>query len=174
MIFGLSGHRMRVSRWDAMCVSVIGITLTLGLWPFHSPANEIAWLPGTAGLRLGRPATLSGFNDFKQRTLPGDGASVEVWLQPGSMWDSGTFLSLYRPEGPRVFSLRQAQTDLEVRLDNPGQDRTEMVEFQVPNVFRETVPVFLAITSGSEGTLVYKNGRLVGRAQDFRLPTSAL
>ena len=38
--------------------------------------------------------------------------SLEIWLQPRRIWDSGTFLTFYAPGSPFQFSLHQSQTDL--------------------------------------------------------------
>jgi glycopeptide antibiotics resistance protein len=158
-----------------MCVSVVGITLALGLWPFRSPANEVEWLSNSSGLRLGRPATVSGSNYLEHLPLPGNlDASIEVWLQPENMWDSGTFLSLYRPQGSSAFSFRQAQTDLDVQRESKDRRISEKAHFRVANVFSGGNPVFLTISAGSEGMLVYKDGRLIYRAAGFRLPSSSL
>jgi hypothetical protein len=34
---------MKVRLLALICLAVLCITLTLGLWPFHAPRNEVSW-----------------------------------------------------------------------------------------------------------------------------------
>ena len=36
-----------------ICIAVLCITLTLGLWPFHAPKNDVVWLNNQDGLHFG-------------------------------------------------------------------------------------------------------------------------
>ena len=42
---------MKTRFLDLICVAVLCVILTLGLWPFHSPRNEVTWLGDHGGQR---------------------------------------------------------------------------------------------------------------------------
>ena len=142
---------------DAICVGVLCVILTLGLWPFHSPENEVAWLVNRNGLQFGRYGTVPGSGAFHMENEAS--VSIEVWLQPLRVWDSSTILTFYTPGNPSRFSLRQSLAGLEVK---------NAARLYVSNVFRRRGPVFLTIASGIHGTAVYTNGVLIRLAPQFR------
>jgi VanZ family protein len=148
---------------DGICVAVLCVVLTLGLWPFHSPKNEVAWVGNHNGLRFGRLSTVISSAAFQMTSAESElSGSVEVWLQPRRIWDSSTILTFYTPGNLHQFSLRQSQTDLELMNTR---------RLYVGNVFRRPGPVFLTITSGMHGTAIYANGVLVKASPQFRLAT---
>jgi hypothetical protein len=166
---------MQLKIWDVICIAVLCTILTLGLWPFHSPRNNVGWLSDRDGLRFGRPATVFGSNAFKAMHPHDDlAASVEVWLQPGRMWDSGTFLTLYSPEHLRLFSLHQSETDLELQFARPDQHRSGRAGIRVADVFRRATPVFITLSSNIQGVLVYIDSIVVQASPGFRLSTADL
>ncbi len=164
---------MLVKIWPIACIAVLLSILALGLWPFHSPRNDVTWLPDRPGVRLGGTGTLLGFTPADVNGSQDDkddiAASLEVWLQPGRMWDSGTFLTLYSPERLREFSLRQSQTDLELRVERDNYRRSAKARVSVPDVFRKTKPVFITVSSNVQGTLVFVDGVLTQNAPGLRL-----
>ena len=132
----------------AICLAVLCGTLTLGLWPFHVPANEVIWLRSQNGLHFGRHGTVLGSGPLTMKNAPDQASgSIEIWLQPRRIWDSGTFLAFYAPEDPFRLSLRQSQIDLAI-WDRSHHARTAAL--LVPDVFRKRQPVFLTITSGRD------------------------
>jgi len=153
-----------------ICVAVLCGILCLGLWPFHVPANEVTWLKRQNGLRFGRHGTAMSSSAF---TVTGAGddesGSLEIWLQPRRIWDSGTFLAFYSPEDPIRFSLRQSQTDLQLRaaIRDKSHHRGSATLF-LHDVFRKPLPVFLTITSGRNGTVIYVGGGVDKRLPDLR------
>ena len=157
-----------------ICVAVLCITLTLGLWPFRAPRNEVAWLGPHAGLRFGRYGTIFSSSSF-QSTSPNDsGYSLDIWLQPGFIWNSNTFLAFYSPTNPVRFSLRQSQTYL--LLKTTGQDDqhpAKTAQLYVAEVFPKSRPVFITITSGARGTAIYLDGVLAKTAPRFLLSPKA-
>ncbi len=161
---------LTVKTWDLICIAVLCTIFTLGLWPFRSPRNDVTWLTDRAGLHLGRPATMFGFNAVKAKpSQNAAAASIELWLQPGRIWDSGTFLALYRSENLRSVSLRQSQTDLALQVERYDPDRYGTASINVRDVFRGTKPVFITLTSDSDGTVVYVDGVVSQTAPGFRL-----
>ncbi|MGD0310449.1 MAG: hypothetical protein ABSC02_14330, partial [Acidobacteriota bacterium] len=47
------------------CGLVLGGLLVAGLWPFHSPRNQVTWVAGGNGLHLGRHGTILSSGKFK-------------------------------------------------------------------------------------------------------------
>ena len=165
---------MRTTGLAVICIAVLCITLTLGLWPFHAPRNEVAWLGNHDGLRFGRYSTVFSSSALQSTSPNGAGGSLDIWLQPGFIWDSNTFLAFYSPKNPVHFSLHQSQTDL--LLQTAGKDdqyRAKTERLYVSEVFRKSRPVFITITSGTRGTVVYFDGVPVKNTPQFRLSTKA-
>jgi len=96
------------------CVAVLCITLSLGLWPFHSPANQVAWLNKTGGVSFRRNGTILSSGSVKGDGLQDSACrSLEIWAEPEYPNASATLLAFYTPSNPRLFSLRQSLADLE-------------------------------------------------------------
>ena len=148
-----------------VCLAVLASILTLGLWPFHVPANDVAWLKDRSGLEFGGSGTAIS-SDVLPKPGRGeeDGGSLEIWLRPGRIWDSGTFLSLWSPEVLFQLSVRQSQRDLEIQC-------ARAAKLYVDDVFRRPRAVFITITSGGGGTSIYVDGVQVKTAPRFRLST---
>ncbi len=161
---------------DIVCIAVLCTILTLGLWPFHAPKNDVTWLEARNGLRFGKFGTVLSSGEFEMASSHGGElrGSLEIWLQPKRVWDSGTFLAFCTPETPFRFWLRQSQTDLQLHAAlQDDRSRTKAVDLYVQGAFREATlhnpaPVFITVTTGAEGTAVYTGGVLAKRAQ-FRL-----
>jgi VanZ family protein len=154
-----------------ICALILCGILVAGLWPFHRPQNEVSWLGDDDGLRFGKYATVLSSGTLRMRSS-GDEAScsLEIWLRPSFIGPSSTFLAFSTPENPLQFSLRQSGPDLELQRDSrsqPYQARTAKLE--VGHVFREAKRVFLTVTSGPQGTLIYVDGTLVRTSREFRL-----
>ncbi|HYW37167.1 MAG TPA: VanZ family protein [Terriglobales bacterium] len=161
---------MRTLFLDLICVAVLCVILTLGLWPFHSPKNQVTWLGNHNGLRFGKCGTAFSSSAFQMtKAESGASGSVEVWLQPRRIWDSGTFLAFYNPGNLHQFSLRQSDVDLELQAEiRDGPHPPDTASLYVRNAFRRSGPVFLTITSGIHGTAVYTDGVLARTAAQFR------
>jgi hypothetical protein len=164
--------KMKLNLLALICIAVLCITLTLGLWPFHSPANEVSWLGNRDGLRFGKYGTVIGSGSF-QISSPRDNSetSLELWLQPKRISGSGTLLSFYKPGNLYQFSLRQSHTNLSVRTGaQDEQDRARPAELSVSEVFRgKPRAVFMTITSGAKGVWVYIDGVPGAAAPEFPL-----
>jgi hypothetical protein len=163
---------MKLNLLALICVAVLCIILSLGLWPFHSPLNKVSWLGNHDGLRFGKYGTVMGSGAFRISSPPDNSeASLEIWLQPNRVWDFATFLTFYKPENLFQFSLRQSQLDLLVQTG--AQDtlhRARTAELYVKNVFSpKPRPVFVTITSGVKGAWIYIDGVLGAAAPEFPL-----
>jgi len=145
------------------CIAVLFTTLTLGLWPFRSPRNEVGWIGDKSGLRFGGHGVVLSSGAFSNMASPSSAqASVETWLQPNRIWGSGTFLTFYSPGKPPQFSMCQSLTDLLLKAGISGdRGQVTIAKSYVGDVFQKPQAVFITITSGLEGTNVFVNGRLV-------------
>lgn len=151
-------------KWlpEGICLAVLCVILTLGLWPFHVPKNDVSWLTGSNGLRFGGFSSAFSAGPLDLTSARSEASvSLEIWLQPARIWDFYTFLALYVPRSSTCVSLRQWQTSLWLR--------TGTQDLQVQNVFRKTGPTFLTITAGRQGTVVYVDGVVARRARQILL-----
>jgi hypothetical protein len=140
--------------------AVACITLSLGLWPFHAPHNHVAWLPNKNGLRFGFDGSAFGQRQLTFSDSTPAERSIEIWLQPGSIWDRGTILSFYRPANRTVLLFRQSQTDLELELESNDDVRHARKRY-IDHVFRRGRVAFLTVTNSTLGMSVYLDGALL-------------
>jgi glycopeptide antibiotics resistance protein len=145
-----------------ICLAVLSIILSLGLWPFHGPSNEVEWLKGRPGLEFGRFSVVIGSEVIQAPDILDLGGSVELWLRPGLIWDSATVLGFSSPGNARQLRVRQSQTNLEIQAG---------ARLYANEVFRKARPIFLTITSDLKGTSVYLDGALVKTVPCFGLST---
>jgi hypothetical protein len=176
MIRDSSSGKTRRSFWDVTCLGVLCVVLSLGLWPFHSPQNDVTWLENRNGLRFGRFSLAVSSSVFQKTSSEGEtSVTIEVWLQPRRIWNSGTFLAFYTPGKPYPFSLRQFDGGLKLQAEiRNGPRDAETVILYVKDTFRKSAPVFLTITSGKYGTAVYTDGGLAQTAPQVRFSTKEL
>src|ERR1700675_852889 len=50
--------RRNTSALGMICLAVLSIVVSLGLWPFHAPRHDAAWLEDSNGLSLVRSGTV--------------------------------------------------------------------------------------------------------------------
>ena len=141
-----------------LCVPVICGLLTLGLWPFHAPANHVSWLRDRNGLELAKHGTIWSAGAFK---IPGDGpCSLEIWFQPAPGTSGGTLLAFSTPREPFGFRIWEYFSD--------AIFETPSAYFELTGIFREDRPTFLTLTDDGRETEVYVDGALLGTAPEFR------
>lgn len=152
-------------------MSLLCCILALGLWPFHRPRNEVAWLRNENGLRFGRYGTILSSDTFQMAGSQDEAScSLEVWLQPGLSSDSSTtFLSFSTPEDPHQFSLRQYLSYLILNRENRGDHQHRTGVIGIGGVFDQNRLVFITITSGNQGTTMYVDSALARAFPGFRL-----
>jgi VanZ family protein len=148
--------------------------LAIGLWPFHSPRNEVHWLENDNGLRFDHYGTVLSTGIFERASSDGPSVSIEFWMSPTSAWNTGTLIAFYSPLASRQFSLRQRYTDLELQLDIGGQHpQRSLAEMRVHDVFRKK-QALVTVTSDGQETAVYVDGQLVTRSRWFGLSADDL
>ena len=167
---------MKPKLLGAVCFAVLCIILTLGLWPFHSPHNEVTWLKRVNGVAFGKYGTVLSAATLNGGKSRGDrSGSVEIWVQPDRWSGSATVLGLYRPH-EFLFTMRQSLTDLELESEVQGQDAMKE-HFYVDEAFGPTLrrkhPVFITVAFGRLGATVYLNGVLTKVKAGFRIPEGA-
>jgi VanZ family protein len=171
----------RLAQWDLQVVArrflgVVGLLmiagmLGVGLWPFHSPKNQVDWMAGGNGLQFGRYGTILSSDKFRSAdTRENSPCSIEIWLVPAHSETSATLFAFYRPEGPREFSLHQSISDLVLRSDSHGRSfPSRFTSLYVDDVFHQGKPRFITITSNGEQTAIYVDGGLARTAPGFPL-----
>ncbi len=150
-------------------MSLLCVILALGLWPFHRPRNEVAWLGNENGLRFGGYGTILSSGTFQMAGSQDEAScSLEIWLQPGLTSDSNTFFAFSTPENPLQFSLHQYLSNLILERENRGdQHRTGVIGIE--GTFHQIKPVFITITSDTQETAMYVDGALARAFPGFRL-----
>jgi hypothetical protein len=156
---------------DIACGLFLAGLLVVGLWPFHSPKNQVTWFAGGNGLRFGRHGTILSSGKFKAANVPADApCSFEIWFEPGLTSASGTLFAFYAPGNPRLFSLNQALSELALRSTiRDGLYRTLTTRLYVENIFHRGKPLFVTVTSKGGHTAVYIDGALVRTGPLFPL-----
>ena len=149
----------------ALCALTLCGVLAAGLWPFHSPKNQVHWQGDQNGLRFNRYGTILSSGEFESPSLDRPSCSLEIWLKSARTWGTGTFLAFYDPLSHREFSLQQDYIDLvlERSLGDEGQRH-----LNVDEVFRRK-QALITVTSDGQDTAVYINGNLVKRSSRFGL-----
>ncbi len=156
------------SATGAICVSLIAGILIATLWPFHRPANGVAWL-GTHGIRFQKYGTLLSHGAVKPVSTGDAACSFEIRVKP-QRTSSQTIFSVYTPEAPRKFALRQSNKDLVIRTQ-PGYGTPA---FEVDDVFTPGKELHIAASSGSHGTTVFVNGAPMKTSADARFSLANL
>ncbi len=143
--------------------------LVAGLWPFHSPKNQVHWLDNENGLRFGDYGTILSSGIFESASSDGPSCSLEIWLEPALPRNAGTLVAFYSPFPRRLFSLHQSHTDLALQRDIEDLHHREQFAGMFANgVFRKK-RLFVTVTSDGLNTAVYIDGHLVTRSLGFRL-----
>jgi hypothetical protein len=166
-------NRTRATRiLGLVCAAVLCSILIAGLWPFHAPQNDVTWLGGSRGVHFGHQGTILSSRAFKlTRGEGGPARSLEIWLTPGSVWETpSTLLAFYAPEDGEHFSLHQAYEALVLETGVATQPRQlRRVKLHLDHVFHERRSVFITIVSGPQRTVVWVNGSLVQSSSQFPL-----
>src|SRR5579863_305003 len=153
----------------AICVLTLAGILVAGLWPFHSPANQVSWLKNENGLQFGKYGTVLSKGELKSPAAPAEKTcSLEIWVEPDYDYAGGTLLAFYLPGSPHQFSLHQSKSDLEVLSNDPDQgDRASAGRFYLGGLFGRRRAVFITVTSDGVRTAVYIDGVLTESAYNF-------
>jgi VanZ family protein len=157
-----------------LCLFTLCATLVAGLWPFHSPTNEVSWVENENALRFGDHGTALSSRAFGFGGYDGPPCSLEVWLEPDRTWTTGSVLAFYGSSDTRQFSMQQDLSDLVLLhgVGSPGHE-TGQTQMRVEDVFRKR-QVFITVTSNGQSTAIYLDGHLARRSTGFDLSLSDL
>jgi VanZ family protein len=158
---------MRKRVLTLLCASVLVVTLTAGLWPFHAPKNGVSWL--SDGLHFGNYGVILSPNAFSLAALEhGTSCSVEIWLQSANIEIGGTILAFYMPENRNVaFSVNQSLDDLLFQRETVERPRRAKTNWYIENAFRKNTQLFVTISANGQSTAVYLNGALARTSPSF-------
>ena len=169
------GARVRILQ--AICVLLLCGILIAGLWPFHSPRNQVAWLTGKNGLHFGGQGDALSLGAFGAVRKTDTSCSLEIWLKPDWMDSTKTILAFDSSIDPTV-PFRLLQDDeggLAVQrydVDQHGMVRRPTLE--VDGVFHEGAAAFVTVTAGGEGTAVYVDGAPAKASSRFGMSSEDL
>src|ERR1019366_6422170 len=122
----------------ALAMLTLCAILVAGLWPFHSPKNQVYWLDNENGLRFGDYGTILSSGIFESASSDEPSCSLEIWLEPALPGNGGTLAAFYSPFPPRQFSLQQSDTDLILQRDIEDlHHRHQFVVMFADEVFRK-------------------------------------
>lgn len=149
-----------------VCILVLCVTLTLGLWPFHAPQNDVSWQRNENGLRFSGYGSLLSAEDF-QITESEDQASssLEIWIQPGLTNDRSTLLAFSTAKNPLQLLMHQYRSGLMLVRKIRGIESV----IGINDVFDQTKPIFITVTSSPAGTAIYFDGTLARAFPGYRL-----
>jgi hypothetical protein len=152
------------------CALVLISILCVGLWPFHAPRNNVAWLRDEDGLLFSKYGSIVSVSDFEPASS--DSCSIELWLQPRRASASGTILSFYWPSQQVVpFAVRQSLGDLKLEFKDSAWSARKIY---VNEVFDPRKLVLVTIGSGETGTKIYLDGVLVRQFSSLRILSHGL
>jgi hypothetical protein len=173
----LRSAKIQTMLLRAICALVLVGILIAGLWPFHTPRNEVSWLSHENGLLFGKYGSIVTAGPFKVHSPRADSScSIEIWLEPGRVNASGTILAFYWPESRVVpFALRQSLGDVELlsTIDDPLH-HVKRAKVYGDDVFSRHKQALVTISAGPLGTAIYADGALVKRTPNFRLSSQQL
>lgn len=152
------------------CLLMLVAILVAGLWPFHVPANRVAWLPGRSGLQVGPDGLLATSRKFTP-PLPEGPSTLELLLQPATALGEGTILAFDDFPNPRYsFAIRQLAGAVVVQRPAWNAEGTLVRGWwQTARVFQEKQPVLLTVTSDAQHALLYVNGVRAASSTEFRM-----
>jgi len=154
-------------RIGILCGTSISIILAGTLWPYNIfPPNRVSWLVDAKGIEFKRDGVVISDKPLMAKSSDASQpCSLELLLRPAGMQFKKTILSFYVRNSREQFRLNQAGKALGIsgKFVDPRRE-PKILELVVHDIFVQGEPVLITITSSSQGTIIYKNGR---QAQAF-------
>jgi VanZ family protein len=152
----------------AACVLVLCGILVAGLWPFHAPKNAVSWLSNRNGLLFGDYGSILSAGEFRLSASQEGPCSLEIWFQPAATFDSNDIVAFSTEKNPVQFAIAQSGDDLfAIRNVVDPQQHVRESHLAIDHVFRAGNKLFITITSGPRGTVVYLNGTMAKTSPKF-------
>ena len=161
----------------AACALVLMCILVAGVWPFHSPRNDVRWLSQGNGLLFGRHGSIVSRGPFTADPQGrSDSCSIEIWLEPKRVLFSGTILAFYQPESQTTsFSMRQSLGDLTLeRANKSDSGNRKRIKTYVNGVVGHLQSVLITISSSPSGTAIFANGAFVRKFERVKFTSQDL
>lgn len=159
------------------CIAVIGIIIAT-LWPFDfCPGNDVKWVQDVTGVRFsGNGVILSKTPLGRSVVGPASSCSFEILLRPARITSKslGTIVSFYSAStSSELMFFRQGDNFEMSRGFLNGLKQSKSPRFGVRNIFENGKLLLLTITSGRDGTTIYKNGEQTRIVPQFQFAFSA-
>ena len=165
-------------RIGILCVIAIFALLLATLWPFNPwPANQVAWLLDSNGLRFGREAVVVSKTPlYPPQGMPaGQSCSIELLLRPANFERSDVILSFYLPQVSTHLLILQWRDLLMATHDsNDAQGQLRHTVIGARHAFQIGKLVFVTITSGPNGSILYLNATPAQTSNRFTISLSEL
>lgn len=164
-------------RTKALCVVAVVAVLIATLWPLNPfPRNGVTWLQGSNGLKFDKSAVVVSDSPLNLVETKGtESYAVELLLRPARTRSASTIMAVYKADSSKQFLLRQWTDGLIATHDAAiDSDSTRTIKFDVNHVFHSGRLVLVTISSGTDGTIVYLDGRAVQSISGFRISRSEL
>jgi VanZ family protein len=165
-------------RIGILCVIAILAVLFATLWPFNPwPANQVTWLPDSDGLRFGREGVVVSKTPLEppQEIPTGQSCSIELLLRPANFERSDIILSFYPPQNSTHLLILQWRDLLMVTHDSKdAQGQIRQTVIGASHAFQIGKLVFVTITSGANGTVLYLNATPAQSSSRFTISLNEL
>lgn len=151
------------------CTATLAVILVAGLWPFHSPKNDVSWLTNEDGIRFGRfGCVFSAGPVGDQQSRQNISGSFELWIKPAPATKGRRTILAF--EGPgddsTALSLQQSGSTLIIQRKNfDGNGALHSAEFAVKDALSGNSRVSITVTLGPKDTNIYRNGVLAATSQ---------
>ena len=149
--------------------ATLAIILVAGLWPFHSPKNDVTWLAGENGIRIGNHGCLLSAGPLRAYDSKDDSSgSLELWIKPAlATKGRRTILAFEGPgDDATALSLQQNGNTLIIQRKNTDANGVlHTAEFVLREALVGDSRTELTVTLGPHDTKVYRNGILAVTSQ---------
>jgi VanZ family protein len=156
---------------EVACVSILCAIGIAGLWPFHSPKNEVEWLKNQNGVYFGRHGSIVSSAPLVSNGKEDEQCSLEIWLAPGQIKGMHTILAFDGSGNPRASLWLKQYLDgivLQRQVITPESGAKKRA-FGIKGVFYLGQSVFVTVASKSQSTSIYVNGVLADVSPTFQL-----
>ncbi len=156
----------RVRSWAiiTLCFATLTAILVAGLWPFHSPKNDVTWLAGENGIRIGIHGCLLSPGPFRAYDpMNENSGSLEIWIKPALNTKGRRTILAFEGPGDDATALSLQQNDSTLIVQRKNTDENGVLhtgEFVLRDAFVGEWRTGLTVVLSPTDTKVYRNGVL--------------